>query len=125
MPLLNKTRPLYRHLYEDIYRMHDKLRYMDNETGEIYEVEEGTEWDKGTVARIVPRFFVPHGDEMTYPSAIHDQHYKKYTVTRRVADRVLRQFLIEEKLHPARAWAAWSFVRMNLKAQWRWGKNGI
>ena len=123
MPMLNRERPLYRHLYEDIYRMYDELRYMDNETAIIHTVESGTEWDKGTVSKLIPRAIVPHGDEMTYPSALHDEFYKHYNVTKRVADRIFRQFLIEEKIASWRAWMAWSIVTANLKARWRWGKD--
>ena len=122
MPMLNKTRPLFRHLHSDWYRLHDKLRYMDNETGEIYEVEAGTEWDLGTVMKFIPRIIVPHGDRMTYPSAVHDKFYKGYSVPKRVADRVFRQFMIEEGMASWRAWTAWSIVSANMGARWRWGK---
>lgn len=122
MPLLTKPRPLFRQLYEDWYQLYDHLEYQDIETGEIYKVEGGTKWDMGTILKIVPRFFVPHADQMTYPSALHDKFYADFSVTRAVADRILRQFLIEEGLAKWRAWGAWTFVRMNLKAEYRWEK---
>ena len=122
MPMLNKTRPLYRHLKDDWYRLYDKLRYMDNETAVIYEVAEGTEWDLGTVMAFIPRMIVPHGDRMTYPSLLHDKFYRDYSVTKRVADRIFRQFLIEEGMPKWRAWTAWAVVRGNINAQIRWGK---
>ena len=120
MPLLTLPRPLYRHLHSDIYQMAEDMRYRDKKTGVVYRVKQGFTWDKGTVLKIIPRIIVPHGDEMTYPSALHDMFYRYNTVTKRTADRVFRQFLIEEGLHPARAWAAWTIVRLNLPASWRW-----
>lgn len=122
MPMLTHPRPLYRHLHDDIYQMAEELMYRDPVTHEIYTVHAGFEWDKGTVMKLVPRAIVPHSDEMTYPSALHDKFYRDYSVSRRTADRLLRQFLIEEGLARWRAWAAWSVVRMNLKAGLRWGK---
>ena len=123
MPLLNKTRPLYYHIQDVYYRMAEDLLYRDNVTEEIYRVKAGFKWDKGSVPKIIPRFLVPHGDEMTYPSAVHDQHYTLHNVSRATADRVLRQFLIEEGMPRWRAWTAWSAVRLNLAASLKWGKN--
>jgi hypothetical protein len=123
VPLLNKDRPRYRHLAGDYYEMFDSLRYLDEETLIVHIVEAGFRWDKGSILKLIPRACVPHGDEMTYPSALHDKFYVDYSVTRATADRILRQFLIEEGLHPFKAWAAWCAVRMNLLAAYRWGKD--
>lgn len=125
MGMLTKPRPAFRHMRDDIHKMVEELRYEDDNTGEVYVVAAGSEWDMGTIMKIIPRIIVPHGDEMTYPSAVHDKFYRGQSVTRRVADRILRQFLIEEKVGKWRAWMAWSIVRMNLKAEINWKKHGV
>ncbi len=118
MPLLNKTRPEFVQLRGDWYQLHDDLRYLDNKTGLVHEVKAGFKWDLGSVMKFVPRIIVPHGDAMTYPSALHDYFYTYYTVTKATADRILRQFLIEEGMARWRAWLAWAGVRAYFIKEW-------
>ena len=122
MPILNKSRPGFVQLRSDLYPLRDSLRYLDKKTGLIYEVGAGFTWDLGSILKFIPRILVPHGDAMTYPSALHDFFYTYYTVTKATADRILRQFLIEEGMAPWRTWLAWSAVRLNFRASMGWGK---
>lgn len=121
MPLLTEPHPVFRQLRRDQYEMAEVMRYQDSDTGKIYTVPSGFKWDMGTILKIIPRFFVPHSDVMTYPSALHDMFYGDFSVTKRIADRILRQFLIEEGLAKWRAWLAWAAVRMNINASMKWG----
>ena len=122
MPMLNKLRPLFRQISGDKYILAEELNYLDVKTGDIYTVPGGTQWDMGTVLKLIPRAIVPHSDEMTYPSALHDKFYTDFSVAKATADRIFRQFLIEEKLARWRAWAAWGAVRLNFRAAWQWNK---
>lgn len=122
MPLLTSPRPLFRHLYADFYQMGEDMLYKDPKTGIEYLVKKKAIWDMGSILKIIPRWIVPHSDEMTYPSALHDKFYGDFSVTKWVADRILRRFLIEEGLARWRAQLAWLAVRMNLKASLAWGK---
>lgn len=134
MPLLTDPRPTYRHCWGDIFEMAEDMGYQDNDTDQIYFVREGFKWNKASIIKLVPRAFVPHGDEFTYPSAVHDQFYNDKSVSRGTADRVMRQFLIEEfdysrkmqgkqgkaRIGRLKAWTAWAAVRANLYAAYHW-----
>ena len=130
MPIVNDARPDHKHLHADWFLLTEDLEWIDPKTLEVHKVEALFKWDKGSVMRWMPRMLVPHGDEMTYPSALHDQSYKIYDMTKRQADAKFRRFLIEEfargdepdPFGKVKAWTAWSAVRLNLKAQWRWEK---
>ncbi len=123
MPLLNKTRPGFVQLRADWYQMRDGLRYLDKKTGLVHEVKAGFKWDLGSIIKLIPRIIVPHGDAMTYPSALHDKFYADFSVTKATADRILRQFLIEEGMARWRAWLAWTAVKLNFRASLSWGRN--
>lgn len=131
MPIIDDHRPDHKHLHDDWFRLTEHLGWIDPKTLEVHRVKAPFEWDKGSVFPFVPRAMVPHGDEMTYPSALHDQSYKTYDMSRRAADAIFRRFLIEEfargdnpdPFGKIKSWTAWSVVRMNLKAEFRWKKN--
>lgn len=121
MPIIGDN-PHLTHEYDDTYVMYDDMLYRDPLTNELYEIRAPFKWDMGTIIKFVPRIIVPHSDEMTYPSALHDKFYRTYEVTRREADAIFRRFMIEEGMSKTRAWIAWGAVRLNLKAEFRWGK---
>ena len=119
MPIVGDD-PHITHLHDDEYRLHDDLHYNDLKTGKHHFVHAPFDWDLGSVLEFIPRFIVPHGDEMTYPSCLHDKYYTTMEVPRREADAVFRRFLIEEGMSKTRATLAWLAVRLNLYAEIKW-----
>lgn len=120
------SRPALRHVAGDRHTTVE-YGYLDY-NGETYQLYPGFIWDLASRPSLIPDWFMPNGDELTYPSLWHDYFYRRGFVTRAEADTIFRQLAYTEFKQSnslrlrwtagARSWAAWAGVHFGGQDIW-------
>ena len=93
------------------------LIYQSDVAGQVFIVPRGFQTDMASVPRL-PLVFLLAGDTSRAASVVHDFLYSTHTVSRQVADSVLREASAVTQVPAWRRWIMWAGVRLFGGSHW-------
>lgn len=99
------------------WRLTEPLLYQSHIAWQTFTVPVGFVTDFNSTPRL-PIIFLLAGDTAVEPATLHDFLYTNHSVTRAMADAVLREASIATGVPAWRAWALWIGVRLGGASHW-------